>query len=442
MRIPLKPVLLLLSIAAVSTATQAAHPTPVVNQGDATHEDAAALLVQDSNQGIGIGNATATIRSQSDLSEYLQATPIARTPLGKLSPGAQRRFLGSLTFNEKGLTGFDYRALSDELSASEIHQVLGLFEMQRTTALIPGLRIETPVDEAIMRHVSPQESTIGHQLEEMRALDGRLSGRGADAERFRRLAEFYRARFSGLQAPDIRAAMSDEDLRALTLAAQLAVFYHHDDDILDDAMADLRMLEDRGAARPGDIHATYALLVAGRRFEQARHFLAAHPDLDEPEPPRLLGLRADVSGAAEMRVGEVEGTLVWAPVDLTQLPRILVIGHPSCHFTQDAAHAIEADPALRNLFAAHAKWLAPQDTGTDFTVFRRWNTEHPDLPITIAYRAAGFPMIDHWATPTFYFVDHGRVVSKVIGWPRGGRREEILAAYREAFPDTAPSSER
>jgi len=288
----------------------------------------------------------------------------------------------------------------------------------------------------------PQASPITRQMEEMRALDGKLSGQVADAERFRRLTEFYRARFSGLQASSVRAAMSDEDLRALTLAAQLAVFYHHDGDILDDAMADLRLLEDRGAARPGDIRAAYGLLVAGRRFEQARHFLAAHPDLDEPEPPRLLRLRADASGAAEMRVGETDGTLEWSPVDVATLPRILVIGHPSCHFTRNAAHAIEADPELRALFVAQSKWLAPQDTGTDFTVFHRWNTEHPDLPMTIAYRAAGFPIIDHWATPTFYFLDRGRVVSKVIGWPRGGRREEILAAYREAFPDTAPSSER
>lgn len=282
--------------------------------------------------------------------------------------------------------------------------------------------------------------TITSQLEEMRALDVKLAEHAPDSERFRRLAEFYRARLADRQASGVRAGLSDEDLRALTLAAQLAVFYHHDDDILDDAMTGLRLLEDRSAARPGDIRAAYALLVAGRRFEQARRFLAAHPDLHEPEPPRLLGLHSDAQGAAEMRVGEAEGTLVWAPVDVATLPRILVIGHPLCHFTQDAVRAIEADPALKALFAAQSKWLAPQDTETDFTVFRQWNAEHPDMPMTIAYRAAGFPMIDHWATPTFYFIDHGSVVSRVKGWPRGGRRDELLAAYRDAFPEPAPSS--
>ena len=86
--------------------------------------------------------------------------------------------------------------------------------------------------------------TITSQLEEMRALDVKLAEHAPDSERFRRLAEFYRARLADRQASGVRAGLSDEDLRALTLAAQLAVFYHHDDDILDDAMTGLRLLED------------------------------------------------------------------------------------------------------------------------------------------------------------------------------------------------------
>jgi hypothetical protein len=285
------------------------------------------------------------------------------------------------------------------------------------------------------------EVAISQQLEEMRALDGSLFGSAKDAERFRRLTGFYRERLAAQQAPEVRAGLSDADLRALMLAAQLAVFYHHDDDILDDAMADLRLLERRGDVKVADIRTAYQLLVANRRFDEARRFLTAHPTLDAPAPPRLLSAHPD-DGAAELRVGEEDGTLVWVPVDMAALPRILVISHPLCHFTQDAARAIEADPALKALFAAHAKWLAPQDQTTDFTIFRQWNADHPDMQMTITYRAAAFPMIDIWATPTFYFIDHGRVVSRVRGWPRGGRREEVLAAYREAFPEPEATSAR
>src|SRR5690606_28838013 len=109
MRMLLKPLLLLLSIAVASDAVQAADSAQATRQDSATYEEVAALLARDANLRNEIDNATATIRSETDLKNYLQATPIARTPLGKLSQSAQRQFLASVTFNENGLTGFDYR---------------------------------------------------------------------------------------------------------------------------------------------------------------------------------------------------------------------------------------------------------------------------------------------------------------------------------------------
>jgi hypothetical protein len=172
MRNSLKPLLLLASIAVISVAAQAADSAQTTGTESATYDEVAALLAQDKHQRNEIDNATAAIRSTADLKAYLRATPIARTPLGRLSPSAQRQFLASLTFNENGLTGFDYRALSDELAASEIYRVLGLFGMERTIALIPDVRVETPLDGAIMQHVSPQACPPR----------GPKSRRGADVE--------------------------------------------------------------------------------------------------------------------------------------------------------------------------------------------------------------------------------------------------------------------
>ena len=40
-------------------------------------------------------------------------------------------------------------------------------------------------------------------------------------------------------------------------------------------------------------------------------------------------------------------------------------------------------------------------------------------------------MIDYWGTPTFYFLQNGVVRAKVTGWPKEGRRAELLAALRQ-----------
>jgi hypothetical protein len=60
--------------------------------------------------------------------------------------------------------------------------------------------------------------------------------------------------------------------------------------------------------------------------------------------------------------------------------------------------------------------------------FQRWNHEHPAMQHTIAYRNDEWPMIDWWGTPTFYFIKDGAVIAKFVGWPKEGRRAELLTA--------------
>jgi hypothetical protein len=95
--------------------------------------------------------ATATIRSQDDLQRYLVTTAISSSPLGALSSGARARFLSSLTFNQRGVTGFHYGDLQAELTASQIVAVLHLFGVERDVAIIPNVRVETASDRRTIR---------------------------------------------------------------------------------------------------------------------------------------------------------------------------------------------------------------------------------------------------------------------------------------------------
>ena len=47
--------------------------------------------------------------------------------------------------------------------------------------------------------------------------------------------------------------------------------------------------------------------------------------------------------------------------------------------------------------------------------------------MSLADQRADWPALDSWGTPTFYFFQRGALVSKVRGWPRAGRRAELLA---------------
>jgi hypothetical protein len=103
----------------------------------------------------------APIRSLSDLHDYMAAHARTRTPLDALSPTAKRVFLDSLSFNEKGVTSFNYAILEDELTASQAYKILGLFGVERLTSKLHNARVVSDTDRLIMSNMSVQPATCG-----------------------------------------------------------------------------------------------------------------------------------------------------------------------------------------------------------------------------------------------------------------------------------------
>lgn len=97
-----------------------------------------------------LDEARAPIKSQADLQKYL-STEQASSPLNKLTSESKNRFLSSLVFSDKGLASYNYEELQDQLTASQIYDILGLFGAQATTSLIKGAAVENNVDRLIMQ---------------------------------------------------------------------------------------------------------------------------------------------------------------------------------------------------------------------------------------------------------------------------------------------------
>lgn len=106
----------------------------------------------------------APVKSLDDLIAYLNSEAYEDSPLGKLSAGAQQRFLESLVFTDRGLGSFSYQDLRNELTVTEIYQVLSIFGSQRVTTAIPGLRAVSDSDNLIIRSLSfpDKNRMMGH----------------------------------------------------------------------------------------------------------------------------------------------------------------------------------------------------------------------------------------------------------------------------------------
>ncbi|WP_448098081.1 hypothetical protein [Luteibacter yeojuensis] len=97
-----------------------------------------------------IDEARAPIKSEADLQNYLVAEQ-PNSPLNKLSPAAKAKFLSSLRFGDKALGSYNYEVLENELTASQIYDILSLFGAQATTHLISGAMVRTSTDALIMK---------------------------------------------------------------------------------------------------------------------------------------------------------------------------------------------------------------------------------------------------------------------------------------------------
>lgn len=95
--------------------------------------------------------ALAPVKSQAELGEVLTSF----SPIEKLSSYNRESFINSITFGENGVTGFSMTELEDELTVSEIYQVLTLFGMQANISHFDKARISQPVDLLLLKHNKP-----------------------------------------------------------------------------------------------------------------------------------------------------------------------------------------------------------------------------------------------------------------------------------------------
>ncbi len=227
-------------------------------------------------------------------------------------------------------------------------------------------------------------------------------------------------------------AMSDDEVRAAFDAAALMAFYDHAPEVLDDQRDAFGELRRRGLTDNERVKSMFGTLIAHRRFDEARAVANDFPaaalesvpelhDADGFDPHRPAILQVAQSGTPWLRQNPVVSNDV----------QIIVVGHPLCHFSQNATLAIEADSTLADVFATHSLWIGPADRHVYRDEYLDWREQHPRLPIVPILDAASWPLIDTSSTPRFYFLRDGVVQAEVVGWPKEGNRDAVLAGLKK-----------
>jgi len=360
------------------------------------------------------------ISSKADLDRYLRDTPPGTSPLDALSPGGRKRFLENLSFYPHGV-GIDYSEPSEELTHP---QIAGLFDLFGQHELAEGLGLSPPRKklrdqerevDAKARSCALQncpETRIEQNFDIL--VTAKPDRALPDAERFARITRSYDRLFAEFQHPDRLSQTSAPDLRLLKRAAEYALFGAQDPLHLAQLRMDLEEMQRRGMIDDEDYADLYGALVANRQFAAAATLQRGHPKMGAaPLPTFVPNTEALPAGQpTALSIDARTHTMHREAVGLDGPLHIVVIA--GCHFSEDAARAIEGDAQLRPLFARHSTWLS--NASSDLAEVPTWNRQFADLPMLVAWSAREWPMLDSWAMPTYYVFRNGQLAKKFSGW--------------------------
>ncbi|AKC80868.1 hypothetical protein XB05_20635 [Xanthomonas arboricola] len=289
-------------------------------------------------------------------------------------------------------------------------------------AAMMGLVLFPSMGVAVSKDVAPSLDDAYSELVELDDLTATIPG----DMRQKRLREAYASDF----LPVIRSASlsraSSSDLHFLLRASHRLAYYSNDPRYLDDMM--LVMKASQSAASADDLRLFHATLVQFRRFHEAGELAQEHPGIDLEDVPVVQPMAS--GGKSNAYAIDTEKDLL-REIEISTRGQVLVaVVHPLCGFSLRAMHDLRNSPLLRGTTTV---WLAPVGQRIYYDVLKEWNAEHPDQEIMLARSTADWSMVEQWATPNFYLLRDGHVISHFSGWPKTGNWQALRDLLAERF---------
>ncbi|MBN8734960.1 MAG: hypothetical protein J0H27_01695 [Xanthomonadales bacterium] len=374
--------------------------------------------------GAKVTHGAQVIRTPAELDHYIKTTPPDASPLSLLPVGARKRFLGTLVWGEHGLGGFDTSDLSTYLTDAQIALVLTLFDAQGYASMMHG-RV-TPLSETERR---APETPLGRKFDQWFFMrEDTLHG----AHPSDSVTGLYDRLLAPYQQPAALAKLDDNDAVLLFRAASSVSFASHDTHHLVDLRLDLAELHRRGLATSARVSQVHDLLVAARHFDEANALARQYPTADiAPLPPLRLAANVHDGNPTVLTVNPDGKSILRRAIDMHVPLRIVVIA--GCHFSEDAARGIRANPVLDKLFHEHAIWLAPGNESLPDVL--QWNREFPNQTMNVAWSNREWQMLDSWLIPTFYVFRDGQQVDRWNGWGTDGMERLREHLHKNGLPN-------
>lgn len=187
-------------------------------------------------------------------------------------------------------------------------------------------------------------------------------------------------------------------------------------------------LSSRRKPSKDNVHYTYLSLHKARRFQSAKKFWGKYgKEYNLPSPPHFVKEPAAALAATRRVYAQVEDGMELMPAPgFFQGPRIVMNGHPGCHFATNAWKDIKADEALFKIFREHGLLISSRG---DFESFEEFNSNE-EMKFYFVYEDKDWPEVDLDNTPHFSFFQDGTLKYSFGSWPKKGNKEEFIKGLR------------
>lgn len=254
----------------------------------------------------------------------------------------------------------------------------------------------------------------------------------SSSEQAQRISQDYLQQFATHPA---WREVSDGELRAFFALSAKASFYSDAPVIVQQLSAALYELAARKLASAADIQLVDASLISTNQFVQAQALRLAFP---EANLSRLPSISHPPEPGSALSFWQIAGEslndlqLRGANLQFAKGVQVVVLSHPDCHFSRRLFQALQQDPELRQHLPKQTLWLAPANRDTPIARLWQWNQTQPEFHHVLSYQASAWPFISDIATPSLFIFKDGVLKGSVIGWPKEGRKQELLEGLANA----------
>jgi len=382
---------------------------------------------------IAAESAATVVRSAAQLQTVLSSSQ--PTPLDALTPYGKRRFVESVRWGEKGLTGFNRIMLVRELEPEQVAEVLAFIGAGEYAPGVIGELVGPP-----LRMPAPTSDTEARlkQLTQFEDEDNRRRydpsqtvTTGDDGQLGRQFDMLFEKRMSATKLRTLPLG----DLPLYFDAASIAVFRRPDAA----ASRQLALVYEEMLIRGIDTRRTFDRTMLGhlleaRKFDEARAFAEGKPHLAGASIPSVRDpLGPGFAGRSAYRYDAATRTLVREALPQAAGTELVMVVDASCGFSARALAALHDDAALRaRLQQAGLTLIVPPRAPIDVDYMDEWNRANPEIPLRVPYRVEEWRAVDVNDVPHFFLLKDGKAVGHVTGWPTEGNHAALIALLDRA----------